>query len=138
MADLALIHQHSAVPLVFDYLHFRNHNPEDMSLMEALELCLESWPPGVKPKTHFSSPRTAMHVVERTGSDKREKSQRLRAPRSVQHADFIDPFQFIAFARDTRKKLPEFDVMLEAKAKDLAVLHLREDLARFAPDLGAC
>ena len=31
--------------------------------------------------------------------------------------------------------LPEFDVMLEVRAKDLALLQLREDLRRFAPDL---
>jgi hypothetical protein len=30
--------------------------------------------------------------------------------------------------------LPAFDFMLEAKAKDLAVLQLREHLTRFAPD----
>jgi UV DNA damage endonuclease len=28
-----------------------------------------------------------------------------------------------------------FDVMLEAKARDLALLQLRDDLLRFAPDL---
>ena len=31
----------------------------------------------------------------------------------------------------------EFDVMLEAKAKDLALLRLRSDLARIAPDVAA-
>ena len=31
--------------------------------------------------------------------------------------------------------LPEFDVMLEAKAKDLAVLHLREQLGHLVPAL---
>jgi UV DNA damage endonuclease len=31
--------------------------------------------------------------------------------------------------------LRPFDIMLEAKAKDLALLRLREQLARFAPEL---
>ncbi len=31
----------------------------------------------------------------------------------------------------------DFDVMLEAKAKDLALLRLRADLARYAPDVAA-
>ena len=31
----------------------------------------------------------------------------------------------------------EFDVMLEAKAKDLALLRLRADLLRYAPDTAA-
>ena len=36
-------------------------------------------------------------------------------------------------ARDLR--LRPFDIMLEAKAKDLALLRLREQIAHFAPDL---
>jgi UV DNA damage endonuclease len=31
--------------------------------------------------------------------------------------------------------LPAFDVMLEVRAKDLALTQLRDDLRRFAPDL---
>jgi len=134
--DIAWIHQESGVPLVFDYLHFHNYNPEEMDAMEALKLCLESWPQGVKPKIHFSSPRTAMRVVERKGSETEEKSRLLRAPRATQHADFIDPFQFISFMKAAKtKNLPAFDVMLEAKAKDLALLHLRQNLPRFAPEI---
>jgi UV DNA damage endonuclease len=33
--------------------------------------------------------------------------------------------------------LPDFDVMLECKQKDLALLRLREDLRRYAPDVAA-
>jgi len=33
--------------------------------------------------------------------------------------------------------LPSFDIMLEAKAADLALLRLREDLRRYAPELAA-
>ncbi len=136
VGDIAWIHQQSGVPLVFDYLHFHNYNPEGMDLMDALELCLQSWPHGVKPKIHFSSPRTAMRMIERKGSQTEGKSQALRAPRPIQHADFIDVFQFISLIRAAEKKdLPGFDVMLEAKAKDLALLHLRQNLARFAPEM---
>ncbi len=136
VAEIAWIHQESGIPLVFDYLHFCNNNPEAMYLMEALGLCLESWPQGVKPKMHFSSPRTAMRIVQRKASETDENARLVRAPRSIQHADFIDPFQFISFIRATkRENLPEFDVMLEAKAKDLALLHVRQDLGRFAPDI---
>jgi UV DNA damage endonuclease len=35
------------------------------------------------------------------------------------------------------RDLPAFDVMLESKQKDLALLRLREDLRRYAPDLAA-
>lgn len=136
VGDISRIHEEIGVPLVFDYLHFHNHNPHDMSLTEALELCLQSWPEEVKPKIHFSSPRTGMRVVERRSTDSNERSPVLRAPHSFQHSDFIDPFQFISFMRTAkRRNLRPFDVVLEAKAKDLALLHLREDLARLAPEI---
>jgi UV DNA damage endonuclease len=136
VSDIARINQETGIPLVFDYLHFYNHNPAEMDLMEALELCLRSWPHEIKPKIHFSSPRTAIRIIERRDSKTGQKSQQLRAPRPVQHADFIDPFQFISFIRAARSEnLPKFDVMLEAKAKDLALLHLRQHLARFAPEM---
>jgi len=136
VGDISRIHEETGVPLLFDYLHFHNYNPEDMSLTEALELCLQSWPQEVKPKIHFSSPRTGMRVVERRSTGSNDRSPLLRAPHSFQHSDFIDPFQFISFIRAAkRKNLRPFDVVLEAKAKDLALLHLREDLARLAPEI---
>jgi UV DNA damage endonuclease len=132
VSDILWVHEQTGTPLVFDRLHFQNHNPQRMSEREALEMCLRTWPEGVRPKIHFSSPRTAMRIVERKiGGD-----PLLRAPHPRQHADFIDPFQFSAFLRNIQGGgLPEFDVMLEAKAKDLAVLHLREQLDRLVPAL---
>jgi UV DNA damage endonuclease len=136
VGDIALIHQETGVRLVFDYLHFENHNPEGMSLTDALDCCLRSCPTGVKPKVHFSSPRTAMHVVEGTSAQTEASSVALRAPRSSEHADFVDPFQFTNFIRAARSEsLPTFDAMIEVKAKDLAVLRLREHLARLAPEV---
>jgi UV DNA damage endonuclease len=135
VADIMWVHRRTGVPLVFDYLHFQNHNPEGMLPLEALEVCLGSWPQNVRPKIHFSSPRTAMRVIERTGSQDERTEPMMRAPRPHQHADFIDPFQFMDFVRKVKTiDLPAFDFMLEAKAKDLAVLQLREHLTRFAPD----
>jgi UV DNA damage endonuclease len=135
VTDVHRIHQQTGLRLVFDYLHFLNHNPEDLSLTEALALTLDTWPADVTPKVHFSSPSTAMRTVEhkdsRTGGGRRLV---LRPPRPTQHADFIDPFAFIAFLRHAQG-LRDFDVMLEAKAKDLALLRLRDDLDRFAPEL---
>jgi UV DNA damage endonuclease len=58
----------------------------------------------------------------------------LHAPLWTRHSDFIHPFEFIDFVH-AAQGLRTFDVMLEAKAKDLALLRLRADLARFAPDL---
>ena len=53
-----------------------------------------------------------------------------------QHSDFLDPFDFIDVLRAARRaNLRPFDIMLEAKAKDLALLRLREQITKFAPDL---
>jgi UV DNA damage endonuclease len=49
------------------------------------------------------------------------------------HADFNHPFEFISFMRSMSGS--EFDVMLEAKAKDLALIRLRQDMLRYAPDV---
>jgi UV DNA damage endonuclease len=135
VADVMWIHRRTGVPVVFDYLHFQNYNPEGMPVTDALRVCLDSWPQNVRPKIHFSSPRTAMRVIERTGSQDAPAEPLMRAPRPNQHADFIDPFEFIDFVRAVKRThLREFDFLLEAKAKDLAVLHLREHVDRFAPD----
>jgi UV DNA damage endonuclease len=49
-------------------------------------------------------------------------------PQLRAHADMIDPIGFEHFLRETAAGL-EFDTMLEAKGKDLALLRLREQLA---------
>ena len=51
------------------------------------------------------------------------------------HADYNNPFEFVTMMRQLEEL--EFDVMLEAKAKDLALLRLRSNLARIAPDVAA-
>jgi hypothetical protein len=53
-----------------------------------------------------------------------------------QHSDFLDPFAAIDLLGDARAGgLRPFDIMLEAKAKDLALLRLREQIVQFAPEL---
>ena len=58
----------------------------------------------------------------------------MAAPQWTEHADFVNPFEFASFAR-LLSEAGDVYVMLEAKAKDLAVLRLRADLKRYAPDL---
>ena len=55
------------------------------------------------------------------------------APVFTGHADFCNPFEFATFMRLVADF--DFDVMLEAKAKDLALVRLRPDLLRYAPDV---
>jgi len=137
VADIAWIHDQTGIPLVYDHLHHRCHNPDKLSAVEALSLCLRSWPDGVQPKVHFSSPSTAMHVIQRRHPTTDARVRLLQPPQPTEHADFVHPFEFIAFLRAAREAgLPDFDVMLEVRAKDLALLRLRQDLTRFAPELG--
>lgn len=46
------------------------------------------------------------------------------------HADLVDPLAFELFLRHVADGVRDFDVMLEAKGKDLALLRLREQLRR--------
>ena len=130
--DLLWIHQRTGLRLVLDTLHHRCLNPVGESLVEALRAVLATWPANQQPKIHFSSPRTALRELYRQGQ------RYLQAPLPNQHSDFLDPFDFIDLLRTARRaELRPFDIMLEAKAKDLALLRLREQIAKFAPDLVA-
>jgi UV DNA damage endonuclease len=134
VSDITWVHERTGIPLVFDYLHFRNFNPQGLCMVEALERCLGSWPAGVTPKIHFSSPRTAMRIIDRKASQSGSRESIMRAPRTLQHSDFVDPFQFADFLRECERFAPRgFDVMIEAKAKDLALLHLRQHMSRIDP-----
>lgn len=134
LADTSRIHEQTGIPLVFDYLHWRCHNPEGLELADALNMALGTWPADVRPKVHFSSPRTEMRIVRRPDHQTGDSRNVIRPPLPTQHADFAHPFEFTSFLRASQG-LREFDIMLELKAKDLALLRLRDDLDRFAPDL---
>ncbi len=127
--DLLWVHARTGVPITFDHLHFLNHS-DGMEEQEALKLCLETWPESIIPKVHFSSPRTAMKLSDDGGK------RRAYPPQPSEHADFVNPFEFISFCRMALMTCRrDFDIMLEAKARDLALLELRGNLRKFAPEL---
>lgn len=128
------LHAATGVPLVFDYLHFRINNPERWSMAEAIAVALATWPDGRTPKLHFSSPRTELQAV--AGGAGAKRRWLLRPPRPGHHADFANPWEFQAFAEAVGTTRGA-DIMLELKASDLALLRLREDLRRYAPELAA-
>jgi len=128
LSDVYRLHQRTGVRVVFDYLHHLTNNPDRIPLDEALELALSTWPEDVRPKVHFSSPRTEIRQI------KTEAGVQLQPPLWTQHADYVNPFEFVHFLRAV-EGCRAFDVMLEARARDLAVLRLQADLARYAPDL---
>ena len=96
---------------------------------------LNTWPPGVRPKVHFSSPRTEMREIKRRNRKTNKTETAFVAPIWTGHADFANPFEFISFMQMAARL--EFDVMLESKSKDLALIRLRNDLLRYAPDVAA-
>ncbi len=113
-------------PVVFDLLHHHCNDPDRIPDREALELALSTWPEGVTPKIHYSSPRLDMGEKRKKVGRRVERSPVM--PDLRNHADLIDPLAFEAFTRETATGLRDFDVMLEAKGKDLALLRLRDQL----------
>lgn len=134
-ADVLWIHEHTGVRLIFDYQHFWCLNPERLDMRNALEAILRTWPDGVRPKIHFSSPRTELRELARRNRKTGKQEKVHAAPVWTGHADFCNPFEFATFMRTVSGL--EFDVMLEAKAKDLALIRLRPDMLRYAPDVAA-
>jgi UV DNA damage endonuclease len=134
-ADVLWIHRHTGVRLIFDYQHFWCFNPERLGLLDTLRAILATWPDGVRPKIHFSTPRTELREVARKSRRTGRTEKVYAAPVWTGHADFCNPFEFATFMR-TAAGL-EFDVMLESKAKDLALLRLRPDLLRYADDVAS-
>jgi UV DNA damage endonuclease len=117
--DCLRLNERIGVPVVFDHQHHRL-NAGGLGAVEAARAALGTWPAGVVPKMHFSSPRLDGREV------KRGKNVKIEAPLLRQHADYVDPFTFADLLDELRDLA--FDVMLEAKAKDLALLKLRDDL----------
>jgi UV DNA damage endonuclease len=64
-ADVLSIHDRTGVPLVFDVQHHQCLNPERLPWKPTLERFLRTWPDGVRPNIHYSSPRTQMRKVVR-------------------------------------------------------------------------
>lgn len=134
-ADVLWIHEQTGVRLIFDYQHFWCWNPERLELRDTLRRILQTWPLIVRPKVHFSTPRSELREQERIDRKTKKKNTVYVAPVWTGHADFANPFEFATFMRTANDF--EFDVMLESKAKDLALIRLRLDLVHYAPDVAA-
>lgn len=109
VADLyKLIHCKTGVPIVFDY-HHHTFNTGDMIEYEALRLAMSTWPAGIRPVVHYSESKS-LH----------ESNDSIN-PRA--HSDYIDNFI------DTYNL--DIDIMVEAKAKELAVLRYRKKFENY-------
>jgi UV DNA damage endonuclease len=94
------IHKEISIPIVFDQHHF-NYGPQDQTMEEALKLAHSTWT--TRCLTHMSSSK----VIEDIKGVK------------TAHADYIYE-KIQTFGLD-------FDIEIEAKAKDLAVFRYRHD-----------
>lgn len=97
--DLMYIHEKTGIPIVFDY-HHHKFCTGGLSENEALKLAVSTWPSGITPEVHYSESKS-LH----------ENNIKIK-PQA--HSDYI-------------KSLPntyglELDIMVEAKAKELAIL----------------
>jgi len=94
--DLMYIHEHTGIPIVFDYHHHTCH-PDNMTHQEALTIAISTWPKDIVPIVHISEPRD-------------EKNFRA-------HHDYI--------VNEVNTYGFDIDIMIEAKAKELALLEYR-------------
>jgi len=124
--DVLPIHERTGIPLVFDTLHHAVNNPSRIAEHEAFRCCLATWPADQVPKIHFSTQRREYREISRRDPNAGTRAVARVPAKPGQHDDWIDGNEFIAFlvgAGDVR-----FDVMLEAKQKQLALFRLRDDL----------
>jgi UV DNA damage endonuclease len=121
--DVLWLHDQTGVRVVFDLHHHRcRPGTGRTATADALSAALDTWPSDVRPKVHVSSPRTEL----------REVGGEVRAPLLEQHADFLSPWDLLALLDEADRPI---DVVVEAKAKDLAVLWVRDALRRIAPEV---
>jgi len=132
LAQVLELNRRTSLPVVFDVLHHHCNDPDGIALPEALRLALDTWPADVVPKVHFSSPLTQVRESRVKVDGRLATRYDLPAPHA--HSDLIDPMSFEAFLNvaDARR---DFDVMLESKAKDLALLRLRDAMLRRGFDI---
>ena len=97
------IYKRIGIPIVFDYHHHR-FNTGDMTEREALEMAISTWPDDIVPVVHYSESRS---------KERLDESIRPQA-----HSDYV--YDYI----DTYGN--KVDVMVEAKAKELAVKKYKE------------
>lgn len=135
VTDVLELHRRTGVRIVYDHHHHRT-SPESVEVppADALRAAWATWPDGVRPKVHLSSPRLDLEISERRPAGTRRVERVPVTPRLTPHADFVSPWDLVDLLRAAPGPL---DVMLEAKAKDLAVAHARAALARLFPDLAA-
>ena len=98
VVDLHKVHQRTGVPIVFDAHHYEVGAKGDLNYEDSIKLAASTWPAGIRPVCHLSN---SAKIFE-------SKPVAITA-----HSDYIHkPFNDCGL---------ELDVVVEAKAKELAV-----------------
>ena len=134
VADVLELARRTGVRVVYDHHHARINPSPELSLGEALAASMATWPAGVRPKVHLSSPRLSVETVRRPIPGTRRSRDVAVPPPLGPHADLVSPWDLVELLSMARSPL---DVMLEAKAKDVALLWIRDRLKALAPDAAA-
>lgn len=129
-----LFYQEIGIPITFDYWH-HTFCTGDISEEEALKLAATTWPSGVRQAVHYSESRRAEQqaiikslcekhnlnfedVQQNPDTQLGEAYREFSKIKAPAHADYvIKPINTYGL---------ELDIMLEAKAKELALLKYRE------------
>lgn len=97
------------IPMILDYHHYKA-NQADVELSTYLERIFKTWKrTNVIPKVHLSSPKS---------------EQAFRS-----HSDYVSVDFVLPFFKMAKELNQDFDIMIEAKQKNLAMLRLIEELA---------
>ncbi|MEA2519844.1 MAG: damage endonuclease [Chloroflexota bacterium] len=151
--DVLELSRRTGVRVVLDVHHHRIHpTSSGISLEDALAAACATWR-GARPKVHLSSAKTMLDLAvaapPRRGttdssaagtgpapaaSARRPSTGTPTFPPLRAHADLVAPWDLEAVVTAAPVAI---DVMLEAKAKDLALLHLRRTLAEVRPAVAA-
>ena len=115
------------IPIVFDYYHHK-FCTGDMTEEEALKLAVSTWPKGVKPCTHYSESRRAEQklIIEKICDNNKITMEQMQdfptlagmykefsKIKEQAHSDYI--------TEEIKDYGLDIDVVVEAKAKELAV-----------------
>jgi UV DNA damage endonuclease len=134
VGDVLELSRRTGVRVVVDHHHARINPTPGLDAREAIRAAFATWPAGVRPKVHLSSPRASVEWVRRRVPGTRRSRAVPVLPDLAPHADLVSPWDFLELIGLVPGPV---DVMLEAKAKDLALTWLRRQLAELAPEVDA-
>jgi UV DNA damage endonuclease len=96
------------IPMVLD-VHHHNCNKSDIKLTDLLNKAFDTWnSQNLNPKIHYSSPKDSKNFRN--------------------HAEYINVEEFKKFLDVAKHVNRDFDIMLESKQKDNALLELRKNI----------